>query len=120
VTVEVARRYAEAVDEEDWDTARELLDPDIEVVRPSGRRVRGADEWLKRLARARGFRNLDSRCESRTWEQHDGHVREAMEIAHFWRHDGTLAYTSHEETVITFRDGRIAGLESSVEHREPA
>ena len=48
--VEVARRYGNALDEENWEEARELLDPDVEIIRPSGRRYEGADRWIGMLA----------------------------------------------------------------------
>jgi len=46
VTVDVARRYGEALDDHDWETARQLLDPDVEIVRPSGRHYQGAERWI--------------------------------------------------------------------------
>ena len=120
MTVEVARRYGNALDAEDWEEAHALLDPDLEVVRPSGRRYHGADRWIELVSRPGGFENIESRIEGRTYEQCNGKVIEVKDIAHRWRESGALAYTSREQTSITFRDGRIARLESTVDHHEPA
>jgi hypothetical protein len=117
--LESARRYGEAVEEGDWETALTLLHPEVEITRPSGRSYRGARDWVDRLARARGFRNLDTSCEGRSYEQRNGQVIEVLDIVHRWQHDGSLAYTSRETTTMTFRDGLIAALESSVVHHEP-
>jgi hypothetical protein len=119
VSVEVARRYGTALDEENWEEARELLDPDVEIIRPSGRRYEGADRWIEMLAASGSFENIDTTIEGRAYEQRNGEVIERKEIVHRWRADGTLAYTSREETRIGFREGRIASLRSTVEHHEP-
>ena len=42
MSVELARRYGNALDAENWDEAQSLLDPEVEIVRPSGRRYQGA------------------------------------------------------------------------------
>ncbi len=117
--LEAARRYGEAVEEGDWETALALLHPDVEVTRPSGRRYSGAQGWIDRLARSRGFRNIDTRCEGRSYEQRNGQVIEVVDIVHRWEHDGSLAYTSRETTTMSFEDGKIAALESTVVHHEP-
>ena len=117
--LEAARRYGEAVEEGDWDAALALLHPEVEITRPSGRRYRGAKDWVERLARSRGVRNIDTRCEGRSYEQRNGQVIEVAEISHRWEHDGSLAYTSRETTTMSFRDGLIAALESTVVHHEP-
>jgi hypothetical protein len=119
VSVEVARRYGKALDEENWEEARALLDPDVEIVRPSGRRYQGADRWIGMLADSGGFENIVSTVEDRAYEQRNGEVVERKEIVYRWRDDGSPAYTSTEETSIGFRDGRIASLRSTVEHHEP-
>ena len=119
MSVEVARRYGNALDEENWEEARELLDPDVEIVRPSGRHYQGADRWIQLLSDADGFDNIESDIAERAYEQRNGQVIERKQIVHRWRSDGSLAYTSREETRIGFRDGRIASLRSSVEHHEP-
>jgi ketosteroid isomerase-like protein len=119
VTVEVARRYGNALDAENWKEARALLAPDVEIVRPSGRRYRGADHWIELISRPHGFEKIDSHVGGRQYEQRNGKVVEVTDIVHHWCEDGALAYTSREETAITFRDGRIARLESTVEHKAP-
>ena len=119
VTVEVARRYGNALDAEDWEEARSLLDEDVEVVRPSGRRYRGADRWIGMISEPARFDHIESHVDGRRYDRRNGKVVEIKDIVHHWREDGSLAYTSCEQTAITFRDGRIARLESTVEHREP-
>jgi hypothetical protein len=119
VSVDVARRYGNALDEEDWDAARSLLDAEVEIVRPSGRRYQGADRWIGMLCSGGGFENIEARVEGRGYEQRNGEVIERIDIVHRWREDGSLAYTSCEQTAIGFRDGRIVRRVSSVEHHEP-
>ena len=119
MSVEVARRYGNALDEEDWEQVRSLLDPDVEIVRPSGRRYEGADRWVAMLADSGGFENITTSVEGRSYEQRNGEVVERKDIVHRWRSDGSLAYTSREETRIGFRGGLIASLHSTVEHHEP-
>jgi ketosteroid isomerase-like protein len=119
VTVDVARRYAQALDDRDWETARGLLDADVEVVRPSGRCYKGADRWIALLSDSEGFDNIESEIAARAYEQRNRQVVEVTDIVHRWRDDGAPAYTSREHTVIGFRDGRIARMESTVEHNQP-
>jgi hypothetical protein len=118
VEVEVAQRYAKALEDCDWDTARGLLDPDVEIVRPSGRRYEGAERWIALLADSDGFDNIESHTAERAYEQRNGEVVEVKEIVHRWRDDGSEAYRSREETRIGFRAGRIASLRSTVEHHQ--
>jgi ketosteroid isomerase-like protein len=118
VTVDVAQRYCQAIDDCDWETARTLLDPDVEIVRPSGRRYDGADRWIQLLADSDGFDNIESEVAARAWEHRNGEVVEVKDLIHRWRDDGSLAYRSREETVIEFRDGRIKRMESTVEHHQ--
>jgi ketosteroid isomerase-like protein len=116
VTVDVARRYGEALDDRDWETARQLLDPDVEIVRPSGRCYQGAERWIQLLSDSDGFDNIASEIATRAYEQRNGEVVEVKDLVHRWRDDGALAYRSREETLIRFREGRISRMESTVEH----
>jgi hypothetical protein len=118
VTVDVARRYGEALDDHDWETARQLLDPDVEIVRPSGRHYQGAERWIQLLSDSDGFDNIESEITSRAYEQRNGQVVEIKDLVHRWRDDGELAYRSREETTIAFRNGLIARMDSTVEHHE--
>jgi hypothetical protein len=119
VSVELARRYGNALDAEDWDKARALLDPDVEIVRPSGRRYHGAERWIGLISQSGGFQNIESDIVGRSYERRNDRVYEIKDIVHHWTHDGSLAYTSREETCVTCGDGRILRLESTVEHHEP-
>jgi hypothetical protein len=119
VSVELARRYGNALDAENWDEARALLDPEVEIVRPSGRRYEGADRWIGMISQPGGFQNIKSEVASRSYEQRNGRVYEVKDMVHQWTDDGSLAYTSREETCVTCSDGRIVRLESTVEHHEP-
>ncbi len=119
MTAELVQRYREALDAGDFDTAHALLDPDVEIIRPSGRRYRGADTLRSLWERSGGSRNIASAIDGREYAEQNGRVRETCHISHHWIESGDLAYTSREETVITVRDGRIARMESTVEHREP-
>jgi hypothetical protein len=117
VTVDVARRYCQAIDDCDWETARTLLDPEVEIVRPSGRRYEGADRWIGLLSDSEGFDNIESEVVARAFEHRNGEVVEVKDLVHRWRDDGGVAYTSREETTIGFRNGRIAHMDSTVEHQ---
>jgi hypothetical protein len=119
VSVELARRYGNALDAEDWDEARALLDPEVEIVRPSGRRYQGAERWIGLVSQSGGFQNIASQVAGRSYERRNGRVYEVTDVVHHWTHDGSLAYTSREETCVTCRDGHIVRLESTVEHHEP-
>ena len=114
----MARRYGQALDDRDWETARGLLDPDVEVVRPSGRCYKGAERWIRLLSDSEGFDNIESDIAARTDEQRNGQVVEIKDIVQTWRDDGAVAYRSREETVIGFRGGLIARMESTVEHHQ--
>jgi len=116
VTVDVAKRYCQAIDDCDWATALTLLQPDVDIVRPSGRRYDGAERWIALLRESEGFDNIESEIAARAFEQRNGEVVEVKDLVHRWRDDGAVAYKSREETVIGFRDGRIARMESTVEH----
>ena len=120
MSVEVAKRYGRAVDSEDWQTARALLDPNVVVVRPSGRRYEGADRWIELISEPGDYANIETTVEAREYEKRDGAVVETTRIVHRWRHSGEIAYTSEETTEISFRGGRIARLASTVRHRAAA
>ena len=117
MTVDVARRYCKAIDDCDWATARTFLDPDVEIVRPSGRHYTGADRWIQLLSDSQGFDNIVSEITERAYEHRNGEVVEVKELVHRWRDDGELAYTSREQTTIGFRKGLIARMDSTVEHK---
>jgi hypothetical protein len=118
VSVEIARRYGEALDEHDWEEARQLLDPDVQIVRPSGRHYTGADRWIQLLSDSDGFDNIETEITARAYEQRNGQVIETKDLLHRWRDDGEVAYTSREETTIRFRNGLIARMDSTVEHHQ--
>ena len=108
------------MDHEDWETARSLLDANVVVVRPSGRRYDGADRWIAMLAEPGGYANIESAVERREYCEDAGAVIEKTHIVHRWRDTGEIAYTSDETTEIAFRDGQIARLASTVQHRAAA
>ena len=120
MSLEAAKRYGEALDSGDWETARSLLDPHVVVVRPSGRRYEGADRWVALISKPGGRANIDSAVERRDYEEHGDTVVETAHIVHRWRATGEIAYTSNEKTEISFHHGRIARLASTVQHRAAA
>jgi hypothetical protein len=113
--VEIAKRYVEALYEEDHETAYSLLAPDVEVV-SARRTTRGADELRARWRKA-DYEHLVSEVDRREYAQENGIVRATTHMTWRWRDSGEVAYRTQVEGDFMIRDGKIARIETSVEHR---
>ena len=111
---EIARRYLEALYAEDYDTAYSLLDPDVEVVSPR-RTSHGADALRKRWRKA-DYEHLTAEIDRRDFEQRNGSVRAVTEMTWRWRESGEIAYRTRVDGDFVVREGKIARIETAVEH----
>lgn len=112
--VEIAKRYLEALFEEDHETAYALLDPDVEVVSPR-RTVRGADEVRARWRKAE-YDHLIAQVDRREYAEQNGSVRATTYMTWRWNVSGEIAYRTRVNGDFVVRDGRIARIETAVEH----
>jgi ketosteroid isomerase-like protein len=109
-SVDVARRYSDAVKAGDYETAASLLDDELEVVPPSGRAY-GKTEITSAWG-SPGFDHLEVTLEERVFEP-DGDgcaVMHGMQVFH-WKEGGDVAYTRRLTTRYRVRDGRILRME---------
>jgi hypothetical protein len=109
-SVEVARRYSDAVKAGDYETAVSLLDDELEIVPPSGRpygKTELASAWG-----SPGFDHLDVSLEDRVFEP-DGDGAAVMHGTQVfrWKQGGGVAYTRALTTRYVVRDGRILRME---------
>jgi ketosteroid isomerase-like protein len=112
-SVELARRYSDAVRSGDYETAAALLDDELEVVPPSGRPYGKAE--LKSAWGSPGFDHLDVTLEDRVFEAAgDGVVMHGTQVFR-WKKGGDLAYTRPLTTRYALRDGRIVRMELETE-----
>jgi ketosteroid isomerase-like protein len=111
--LEIARRYSDAVRAGDFDTARNLLHDELEVVPPSGRpygKAQIVSAW-----NSPGFDHLEVTLEDREFEPADeGAVMRAKQVFH-WKEGGDVAYTRPLTTRYRVRDGRIVRIEMEIE-----
>jgi hypothetical protein len=112
--VEVARAYSDAVAGKDFPTARILLDPEVEVVPPSGRAY-GLQKLMDSWA-GPGFDHLDVTFEDRLVEpdDHDGAVVRGTQV-YRWKEDGSVAYARRQAARFDVRDGRIVRIVTTIE-----
>jgi len=109
-SVEIARRYSDAVKAGDYETAASLLDEELEVVPPSGRAYGKAE--ITSAWGSPGFDHLEVTLEERVFEP-DGDGRAVMhgtQVFH-WKEGGDVAYTRRLTTRYLVRDGRILRME---------
>jgi ketosteroid isomerase-like protein len=113
--VEIAKRYVEALYAEDYDSAYSLLDPDVEVVSPR-RTTRGADTVRARWQKS-DYEHLAPEIDRREFEQRNGSVHAVTEMTWRWKENGEIAYRTRVEGDFVVRGGKIARIETAVEHR---
>jgi hypothetical protein len=112
-SVNVARRYSDAVEAGDYETATALLDDELEVVPPSGRPY--GKSGLIAAWTGGGFDHLDMTVEDRSFEPDgDGAVMHATQVFR-WKEGGELAYTRGLTTRYAIRGGRILRMELETE-----
>jgi ketosteroid isomerase-like protein len=109
-SVDVARRYSDAVKAGDYETAASLLDEELEVLPPSGRAY-GKTEIVSAWG-SPGFDHLEVTLEDRVFESGgDGTaVMHGTQVFH-WKEGGDVAYTRKLTTRYAVQDGRILRME---------
>ena len=111
--VEVVRAYSEALTVKDFRTARSLLDPEVEIVPPSGRAY-----GLKKLLESwtgPGFDHLEVSLVDQSVEPgDDGAVVHATQV-YRWKEDGRVAYERKQAARYEVRDGRIVRIVTTIE-----
>ena len=111
--VEVARAYSDAVAGRDFRTARTLLDPEVQIVPPSGRAY-GLKKLLESWA-GPGFDHLDTSFEDRLVEPDEqGAVVRGTQV-YRWKEDGSVAYARRQAARFDVRDGRIVRIVTTIE-----
>ena len=109
----MARAYADAVHAREFETAAALLDPEVEVVPPSGRAY-GLD-GLKASWTGAGFDHLDVALEERELTAAgEGAVLRMLQV-YRWREDGTVAYVRPLRTRFDVSGDRIVRIEIEVD-----
>ncbi len=116
--MEIAKRYVEALFDQDHDTAYSLLDPEVEVVSPR-RTVQGADEVRARWGKAE-YDHLVPEVDGREFAQENGSVRATTRMTWRWKESGEIAYRTRVEGDFVFRDGKITRIETAVVHEAAA
>lgn len=112
--LDTVRHYLGALGREDHEAASELLDPAVVVVAPSGAETRGLDQ----VRAGWGQPGYDHLVRSREWlavEEQDGEVWAAARDTYRWQDSGEVAHVRRWNARFTFRAGRIARIEASVE-----
>lgn len=113
--MQIAKRYVEALYAKDYDAAYSLLDSDVEVVSPRTT-TRGADAVRARWRKS-DYEHLAPEVDRREFEQRNGSVRAVTEMTWRWTDSGEVAYRTRVDGDFVVRDGKIARIETSVEHR---
>ena len=109
-SVEVARRYSDAVKVRDYDTAAALLDDELEVIPPSGRPY--GKSAITSAWEGPGFDHLDVTLEDRVFEPDgDGAVVMHGTQVFRWKGGGDVAYTRALTTRYVVRDDLILRIE---------
>jgi ketosteroid isomerase-like protein len=109
-SVDVARRYSDAVKAGDYETAASLLDDEVEVIPPSGRPY--GKSAITSAWEGPGFDHLDVTLEDRVFEPDgDGSVVMHGTQVFRWRQGGDVAYTRALTTRYVVRGERILRIE---------
>ncbi|MFN2627465.1 MAG: nuclear transport factor 2 family protein [Gaiellaceae bacterium] len=113
MSVDLARRYSDAVQARDYGTAESLLDPELEVVPPSGRPYGLAE--LRSAWAGPGFDHLEVALEQRDFEADGDEVVMRGKQVFRWKEHAEVAYVRSLETRYSFREGKIVRMEMSSE-----
>jgi len=116
--LEVAKRYLEALHDDDLDTAYALLDPEVEAVSLQGN-VRGPDVLRAPWSSAE-YDHLEASIDRREYDERNGLVHATTHMTWRWKEGGEVAYTTRLRNGLLVREGRIARIATSVEHTPPA
>ncbi len=104
-----ARQFVEAVTAHDFETAAELLDPDVETVTPRGTR-RGIAACRQVLLKAGGDEQFAMEQAAPELEDLEGDVVARMREIARWRETGEVAYERDFAVRLTLADERIVRI----------
>ena len=116
--VEIAKRYLEALFEEDHDAAFQLLHPDVEAVSPR-RTTRGAEQVRARWGKA-DYDHLAPEVDRREFAESDGVIHATTHMTWRWKDSGEIAYRTRVDGDFVVEDGLITRIETAVEHKAAA
>jgi ketosteroid isomerase-like protein len=119
MTIELAQRYAEAMEAKDLAAVRALLDDHVVVVTPKGTVLEGIDAVCRYFS-GPGFDHLVVSTEDHEFELHGRGVRQQARQIYRWKETGEDAYERPLETTFEFREGRITRVEMRLLGREAA
>jgi ketosteroid isomerase-like protein len=114
VSVELARRYEDAMARRDLDALEPLLDPEVVVVTPKGAVIEGPAA-VRRYFGGAGFDHLEVTHEAHDFHLHAGGVRMTARQVYRWKETGEHAYERPLTVSFTFRGERIARVEMRIE-----
>jgi ketosteroid isomerase-like protein len=106
VRIARARQFLEAVVAHDFDTAEELLDPDVETVTPRGA-LRGIAACRQVLEKASGDEQFAMEQAEPEFEEVEGDIIARTRETARWRETGEVAYERDFAVRLTLDDGRI-------------
>jgi len=106
VKLEVGRKFIRAVAAHDFDTAGELLDPNVETVTPR-ETFRGAAACQQVLQKAGGDEQFTVEQSEPQFEEIDGDVLARTPETARWRETGEVAYEREVSVRLTLEDDRI-------------
>ena len=110
MSVELAERFAAAMDAEDIETVEEMLAADAEITDPSGKTV-PREAWLAAATAELPPAELESTLEGHAFEETpDGIVMSARQVFR-WKESGELAYEQPFGAVMHFRGDELVRME---------
>jgi ketosteroid isomerase-like protein len=109
VKVALARQFLEAVVAHDFETAEELLDPDVETVTPRGS-LRGVAACRQVLQKASGDEQFAMEQAEPEFEEIEGDVIARTHEVARWRETGEVAYERDFAVRLTLDDDRVVRI----------
>jgi ketosteroid isomerase-like protein len=109
VKVARARQFLEAVVAHDFETAEELLDPDVETVTPRGS-LRGVAACRQVLQKASGDEQFAMEQAEPEFEEIEGDVIARTHEVARWRETGEMAYERDFAVRLTLDDDRVVRI----------
>lgn len=105
----LARQFIEAVTAHDFETAQELLDPDVETVTPRGI-LRGIPACRQVLQKAGGDEQFALEQAEPKFEDAEGDIIARTHETARWRETGEVAYERDFAVRLRLDDGRIVRI----------
>ncbi len=104
-----ARQFVDAVVANDFETAEELLDPEVETVTPRGS-LRGIPACMEVLQKASGDEQFATEQAEPEFEEIEGDVIARTHETARWRETGEVAYERDFAVRLTLDDERIVKI----------